>query len=335
VTSPDSRLGLALNFLSHFTTAEYLDAVREAERRGYRRLWVAEAAGRDAVTTMTLIAAHTDRIEVASGIVPIQTRTPQLLAMTGASLAHLAPGRIALGLGVSSSVIIGQWHGLPFRAPLAQMREAVTLLRQCFSGERVSFEGTHYRARNFRLAVPPPKEPVKILLAALNPGMLELAGELADGVLLNWIAPEAVPASIRHLEAGARRAGRTLGNFEIASFIRTVVTDDVEATRQALARDITGYATVDSYARFFAATGFADETERANTAWKAGDRAGAVKAISPRMLDALGVVGSADFCRARIADFARAGLTEPVVLPFPTGEDPRPTVLSTLRAFGP
>jgi probable F420-dependent oxidoreductase len=334
VTGPAPRPGLALNFLSHFSTAEYVEAVREAERRGYQRIWVAEAAGRDAVTTMTLIAASTGRVQVASGIVPIQTRTPQLLAMTGAALGHLAPGRIALGLGVSSPVIVGQWHGLPFGAPLAQMREAITLLRLALSGERVSFEGRHYRARGFRLAVPPPPQPVKIVLAALNPGMLELAGELADGVLLNWIAPEAVPASIRHLEAGARRAGRTLDGFEIASFIRTVVTDDVEATRQALARDITGYATVDSYARFFAATGFAEEIARLTAAWKAGDRAGAVKEISPRMLDGLGVVGPAPFCRERIAAFARAGLTEPVVLPFPVGEDPRPGVLRTLRAFG-
>jgi alkanesulfonate monooxygenase SsuD/methylene tetrahydromethanopterin reductase-like flavin-dependent oxidoreductase (luciferase family) len=164
--------------------------------------------------------------------------------------------------------------------------------------------------------------------------MLELAGEIADGVVLNWIPPETVPASIERLEAGARTAGRTLAGFEIASFIRTCVTDDAAAAREALARDITGYATVDSYASFFRNAGFTDEVNAVNAAWRAGDRAGAVKQVSPRFLDGLGVVGPAAFCRERIAEFTRAGLTQPVIVPFaPGGADARAAQLDTLRAF--
>jgi alkanesulfonate monooxygenase SsuD/methylene tetrahydromethanopterin reductase-like flavin-dependent oxidoreductase (luciferase family) len=170
------------------------------------------------------------------------------------------------------------------------------------------------------------------VLAALGPEMLELAGEIADGVVLNWIPPESVPASIRHLEAGANRAGRTLDGFEIASFIRTCVTDDPAAARATLARDITGYAIVDVYASFFRGAGFAAEVD---AAWKAGDRAGAVGHISPRVLDGLGVVGNEAVCREQMAAFARAGLTMPVVLPFtPAGADPRAALLRTMRAFG-
>jgi alkanesulfonate monooxygenase SsuD/methylene tetrahydromethanopterin reductase-like flavin-dependent oxidoreductase (luciferase family) len=204
------------------------------------------------------------------------------------------------------------------------------------AGERVNFEGTFYRVKNFRLTAP--AAPVRIVLAALGPEMLELAGEIADGVVLNWIPPEAVPASIAHLEAGAKKAGRTLEGFEIASFIRTCVTDDVKAARAALARDITGYAIVDVYASFFRTAGFVAEVEAVNARWAAGDRAGAVGEISPRVLDGLGVVGDEAFCRARIEAFARAGLTQPVVLPFnpaaAAGGDPRPALLRTLRAFG-
>jgi alkanesulfonate monooxygenase SsuD/methylene tetrahydromethanopterin reductase-like flavin-dependent oxidoreductase (luciferase family) len=175
---------------------------------------------------------------------------------------------------------------------------------------------------------------VPIVLAALGPEMLELAGEIADGVLLNWIPPEAVPASIARLQAGARRAARTLDDFEIASFIRTCVTDDPAPARETLARDITGYATVDVYASFFRTAGFGAETEAVSAAWTAGDRAGAVRQISPRMLDGLGVVGPEAFCRERMAAFARAGLTMPVVLPFvPAGGDTPAALLRTLRAF--
>lgn len=328
------KLGLVLPFMRPFPLPEYVALAREAEARGYHMAWTGEAAGPDAVTTMALLASHTTRLRVASGIIPIQTRTPQVLGMTAATLGHVAPGRIALGLGVSSRIIIGEWNGLPFEKPLQQLREAVQLIRLVLSGEKVTFEGAHYRARNFRLGIPPPPRPVPIYLGALGPRMLELAGELADGVLLNWLAPESVPSSIRHIEAGARRAGRSLADFELAAFIRTTVTEDVEATRAGLAREITQYASVDSYARFFADCGYGDEVEAVNAAWKAGDRAAAVKQISPRFLDGLGAVGSADFARDRIAQYASAGLTQPVVLPFAPGSDPGPTVLRTVRAFG-
>jgi alkanesulfonate monooxygenase SsuD/methylene tetrahydromethanopterin reductase-like flavin-dependent oxidoreductase (luciferase family) len=202
------------------------------------------------------------------------------------------------------------------------------------AGERVSFDGAFYRLKNFRLTTPPPSPPPRIVLAALGPEMLQLAGEIADGVVLNWIPPESVPAAIRHLDAGARRAGRTLDGFEIAAFIRTCVTDDATAARATLARDITGYAIVDVYASFFRGAGFAAEVDAVNAAWRAGDRAGAVGQISPRVLDGLGVVGDEATCRERLAAFERAGLTMPVVLPFtPAGAEPRAALLRTLRAF--
>ena len=183
----------------------------------------------------------------------------------------------------------------------------------------MNFEGKFYRVKNFRLTVPPPAKPVRVVLAALGPEMLELAGEIADGVVLNWIPPETVPASIGHLESGARKAGRSLADFEIASFIRTCVTDDPTAARETLARDITGYATVDAYASFFRTAGFGDEVDALNAAWRAGDRSGAVKQVSPRFLEGLGVVGPEAFCRERIAEFTRAGLTQPVIVPFAPG----------------
>jgi probable F420-dependent oxidoreductase len=327
------RLGIVLAGFASLPLAELVAAAREAEARGYHTAWLGEVAGYDAIVMSTVVATHTERLNVANGVLPVQTRTPVVLGMATASLNHLAPGRFALGLGLSSKVIVEQWHGLRFTPALAQIREAVEIVRKVAAGERVSVEGTFYRVKNFRLTSPPPQAPVRIYLAALGPEMLELAGEIADGVLLNWIPPEAVPASIKHLEAGARRAGRTLDGFEIASFVRTCVTDDAAAARETLARDVTGYATVDVYQAFFRTAGYADEVDAVSAAWAAGDRAGAVKRISPRMLDGLGVVGDEAFCRARIADFARSGLTQPVVVPFaPAGAD-RGSLLRTLRAF--
>src|SRR5262249_24925884 len=180
------------------------------------------------------------------------------------TLTHRLPDGVVLGSGLSSRVIVGDWHGLTFAPSIQQIREAVQIIRMVAAGERVSFEGKFYRVKNFRLAVPPPAKPVRVLLAALGPEMLELAGDIADRVVINCITHETVPALIKRLEAGARMAGRTLAGFEIASFIRTCVTDDAAAAREALARDITGYATVDSYASFFRNAGFTDEVNAVN-----------------------------------------------------------------------
>ena len=326
-------IGVSVPFVPTFTADELVALAREVEARGYQTAWMGEAAGADAVTVMTLMAAHTTRLEVATGVLPIQTRTPVVLGMTAATLGHIAPGRFSLGLGVSSRAIVEQWNGLRFVPGLAQMREAVHVIRGVLSGERVNFDGQFYKIRNFRLMIPPPPKPVRIVLAALGDEALRLAGEIADGVLLNWIGPETVPHAVSELEAGAKRAGRTLDGFEIDAFIRTCVTDAPEPARQALARDITGYTTVDAYAAYFRASGFADDVDAAQAAWKAGDRAGAVGKLSPRLLDALGVVGPEAYCRERVAEFARAGLTTPVVVPFAAEGDRKASILRTVRAF--
>ena len=330
-----ARLGIVLAPFATLPAAEFVAVARETEARGYHAAWTGEASGYDAITLMAMIATHTERLHVGSAVLPVQTRTPVVLGQSAATLNHLAPDRVVLGIGLSSKVIVGDWHGLSFAPSLQQIREAVQIIRAVASGERVSFEGKFYKVKNFRLTVPPPAKPVRVVLAALGPEMLELAGEIADGVVLNWIPPETVPSSIKHLEAGAKKAGRTLTDFEIASFIRTCVTDDPAAAREALARDITGYTTVDAYASFFRNAGFAEEVDAVNAAWRAGDRGGAVKQVSPRFLDGLGVVGPEALCRERIAEFSRAGLTQPVIVPFAPGAggDARAAQLRTLRAF--
>jgi len=325
-------LDIALTGLA-MPLAELPGLAREAEARGYRTAWVGEASGLEAIALSTLIATHTRTLKIANGVIPVQTRTPIVYGQAAATLAHLAPGRFALGLGLSSEIIVGEWHGLPFAPSVQQMREAVQIIRMVAGGERVNFEGRFYRLKNFRLSIPAPSPAPQIYLAALGPRMCELAGEVADGVLLNWIPPSAVPASLRHVEAGARRAGRSLADVDVAVYVRTCVTDEREAVREALARDITGYATVSVYARFFAECGFAEEMEAVNAAWKSGDRAGAVKGITSRVLDGLGAVGPAAVCRDRLGAFAAHGVT-PVVVPFaPPGPSARESMLGTFRAF--
>jgi alkanesulfonate monooxygenase SsuD/methylene tetrahydromethanopterin reductase-like flavin-dependent oxidoreductase (luciferase family) len=255
--------------------------------------------------------------------------------MTAASIAQLAPGRLRIGVGVSTPNIIQAWHGIPYDRPLARLRAYLTIIRQALAGQRVTYEDGSYALRNFRLGLPAPQPAIPIYAAALNPRMLQLAGELADGVILNWIPEEQVPSALEHLKAGAATAGRTLADLDIACLVRVCVTNDTGAARQWLRREITGYAIVEAYQRYFRRIGFGEETEDINAKWQAGDRSRAVEAVSDRMTDQLAVFGTAPQCRARLARFLSAGVNLPIVFPFSPGAEYKASIHRTLAALGP
>src|SRR5262245_19994391 len=120
-----TRLGIVLAGFTPLPPADFILTAREAEARGYHTAWLGETSGYDAIIMSTVVATHTERLHMANGVLPVQTRTPVILGMATATLNHLAPGRFALGIGLSSKTIVEQWHGLTFTPSLAQIREAV------------------------------------------------------------------------------------------------------------------------------------------------------------------------------------------------------------------
>ena len=162
------------------------ELVQQAEARGFDYISVGEAWGTETCTMAGALLARTHRIQVGTGIVSIYLRPPTLAAMQAMTLDLIAPGRSCFGLGVSTQNING-FHGIPWDYPVSRTREYVSILRQVLAGERVTYEGKFYRPRGFQLSVPPPSGRVPIYLAAVNPQMLQLAGEVADGVLLAWL----------------------------------------------------------------------------------------------------------------------------------------------------
>src|SRR5205809_3223795 len=244
-----------------------------AEILGYESLWIADTgAGPDAFVVAAVAAAVTRRVRIGTAVVPIYTRALPVLAAGAGSVAQLTPGRFILGLGISSETIVDTWGGVPFRRPFTRMRETVAVLRQMLAGERVSFAGKTVRTRNFRLVSPPPR-PVPIYVAALMPPMLELAGEIADGVILNFMPAEAVPRMLAHVRTGAARAGRDAAELEVVARFQTVVTDDVPAARAAIRQMMGPYFATSVYNRFVAWCGFAEEARAIDAAWRARDRA--------------------------------------------------------------
>jgi 5,10-methylenetetrahydromethanopterin reductase len=327
-------LGIAVPIQHPLSVPECVELARCAEAVGYESLWIPEVVGADAFVLMTAMAGVTARLRLGTGIVPILTRTPSLLAMTMASLAQLAPGRVCLGLGICTPNIVQNWHGIAYDRPLARLRAYLAIVRRALAGERITFDNGLYPLRNFRLALTPPPQPVPIYVAALNPRMLQLAGELADGVLLNWIPEDRIGWALEHVGEGAKRAGRSLADVDVACLVRTCVTDDLAAARQWLRRELTGYAIVDAYQRYFRQIGFAPEVDAVNARWQAGDRTAAVGEISEAMTERLAVFGPASQCRARLARFAEAGVNRPIVFPFTAESDPLRGVHTTLAGLG-
>ena len=288
-----------------------------AEELGYESIWIADTgAGPDAFVVAAAAALATQRLRLGTAVIPIYTRALSVLAAGAGSCAQLMPGRpFVLGLGVSSETIVDAWGGVPYRRPFTRMRETVAALRAMLTGERVTFEGKTVRTRGFRLVSPPPA-PVPIYVGALMPPMLELAGEVADGVILNFMPVDAVPRMLAHVRAGAERAGRDHAAIEVVARFQTVVTDDVPAARDAIRQMMGPYFATSVYNRFVAWCGFADEARAIDAAWRAKDRTRNVAAVTDAMIDRLAIIGSAEHCRSRLAEFVAAGVTTPMVQPF-------------------
>jgi probable F420-dependent oxidoreductase len=320
------RLACAVVPQRGLTMADYIQMAQLADRQGYESLWVGEANGLEIFTFLGAILSHTTRLKVAPGIASIYTRTPALMALSAASLHFIAPQRTLLGLGVSTRIIVEDWHGLEWDHPLERVAEYVQMLRQCLRGERLGHQGRYYRSQNFRLGVAAPGD-VPLYLAAVNTKMLRLAGAIADGVLLTWVPLEAVPQVVAEVRAGARAAGRQPDEVDIALYLRTCVTDDRAAAIEWLRRDITGYTIADVYSRVFRRFGFAAEVDAMHQAWRQGERQTAQQQISDRMVEALGVIGTAEVCREQIRQFAAAGIDLPIVMPFA----PEPATAYLLR----
>jgi probable F420-dependent oxidoreductase len=280
---------------------------RRAEGLGYESVWIAETGGPDPFVLAAAVAQATARVRIGIAVSPVYIRTPATIAAAAGTVAQLAPGRFVLGLGASSHAIVENWHGLAFRRPLARVRETVEIVRGMLGGQKVAFDGTTLRTHGFRLLALPPT-PVPIYIGALRPAMLELAGELGDGVAVNLFPVEALKPTREHLAIGARRAGKDPAALEIVCRHQVLVTDDKPGARELFRSALTGYFATPVYNQYAAWYGFADEARMIAEGFRAGDRALTRKGMSDRLIDAIAIFGSLEECRERIAAYAAAGV---------------------------
>ena len=271
------------------------------------------------------MGAAAPSLDLGTGVLALQLRTPMVVAMAGATLQALHPERdIVLGIGISSPVVTERWHGVPYGdRPVARTREYVTLLRACLSGEKVDFAGDFYSVKGFRLGVKLGERRPKIVVGALNPAMLRMGGELADGVLLNYLPASHVAWSVEQIRSG--------GAADVYAYVHAGICDREDGVELAR-RDLFSYAVVDSYARSFERAGFGDEVAAIREAHAAGDRDAAVAAVSDRIVDAIDVMGDEGTVEATMHAYAEAGVDVPVLMPLPWGNDRRASADQAIRA---
>lgn len=328
-----TRTGLALPLNLLLPVAGQADVARRAEALGYATVWAAEAGTNDAFGLLAACASVTSTVRLATGVLPIYTRTPALMAQSAATLQDYSGGRFALGLGVSSETIVARWNGVPYDRPLARMREYVSIVRRLLTWEKVSHQSDLYTVDGYRLLLNVPSPPPPLLVGALNPGMLRLAGSDSDGALLNWIGSSSVPAAVAHVLEGS--GGEARAN---AVFVRVCVTSDVEAARAWARREVMGYVIVPAYRKAFGVQGWGSVCDAAMARWDAGDRKGAAASLPDEFVDSLCLAGTAEEVRRRFDEFRVEGIEEPVAFLYSGQREPAAVVAeleATMAALAP
>jgi probable F420-dependent oxidoreductase len=292
--------------------SEHADWYRELADLGYTDIWSSEANGTDAFTPLALAAAWAPTLRLGTAIVPAYTRGPGLMAMSAAALAEAAPGRVVVGVGTSSDVIVERWNDIPFEQPYQRTRDVVRFLRSALQGEKMSGEYDTFKVRGFKVGRVPEVQP-KIMVAALREGMLRLAGRESDGAIINWLSADDV-ATVAPVVQEAGGGGR-----EIVARIFVCPSDDAETVRAMGKFAIAAYLNVPVYAAFHDWLGRGDQLKGMWDAWKAGDRKAALAAIPDQVVDELIVHGPPEACREHIGRYFDNGVTTSTLAIMPFG----------------
>ncbi|GCE47610.1 F420-dependent oxidoreductase-like protein [Thermosporothrix hazakensis] len=300
---------------------DVVEKVRIADELGFDSVWLGESWGYELFTSLADLVRATQRIKIGAGIANIYSRSPAVLASSAATLDERSGGRFLLGLGPSGANVIEHWHGVRFEKPLQRTREYIEIIRMILRGEKLIYHGTFFKLeRGFKLRFTPPRSDLPIYVAAMGPKNIIQTGEIADGVMpIYW--PCTKWGDLRALlDEGARKAGRVPHSAMIAPYITTaLLPENVSEERRQEARSAAAMPLAyyvgkmgTYYADMLRRNGFEAEVQAIIDGWQKGIKS-AIAAVSPRLLDAVALVGTPREVVARLDQWAEWGVDEPLL----------------------
>ncbi|MEM8766516.1 MAG: LLM class F420-dependent oxidoreductase [Pseudomonadota bacterium] len=318
------KISMLLSYAGGFKDA--VKEVQELEKAGLDQIWVPEAYSFDAPSAMGYLAAQTERITIASGILPIYSRTPTLLAMTAAGIDYLSDGRCMLGLGASGPQVIEGFHGVPYTQPVARIREIIEICRQVWRRERVQHDGRHYQiplpqnqgtglGKALKLINHPVREEIPIAIASLGEKSVAMTAELADAWLPAFYTARAADAVWGDaLKAGFAKRDPARPPLEIYAGGAVAIGSGLEHLRNLSRPQIALYVggmgarQKNFYNQIFTKSGYGDEAREIQDLYLAGDKKGAEAAIPDDYLTENSLIGEEGFVRDRLQALKESGV---------------------------
>ncbi len=319
------KIGTLLNYSGDYNAA--VDEIVELEQAGLDAVWVPEAYSFDAVTVMGFLAARTTTVEIGSGILPVYTRTPTLMAMTAAGLDALSGGRAVLGLGASGPQVIEGFHGVHYDAPIGRTRETIEICRQVWRREKVDFHGKYYDVplpegegtglgKSLKLINHPVRESIPIIVASLGDKNVEMTAELANGWLPIFFWPErARQVWGEALDAGAAKRDPALGPLDIIAGASVAIGEGLESLRDhgrpmaALYMGGMGAKGKNFYNNVLRSYGFEAEAEEIQNLYLSGHKDEAAALVPDELLSSTSLIGPESFVKERLRAMRDAGVT--------------------------
>ncbi|MBO0726359.1 MAG: LLM class F420-dependent oxidoreductase [Blastocatellia bacterium] len=320
------RLGLNLGYWGA-NPEDNVALALEADRLGFHSVWTAEAYGSDAVTTLTWLAAKTEKIKVGTAIMQMTARAPAMTAMTAATLDLLTGGRMLLGIGASGPQVVEGWHGVPYGKPVTRAREYIEIIRKILKREHpLEYHGEYYDiptrsgsglGKPLKLIIHPLRSDIPIYLAAVGPKNVALAAEIADGWLPVFFSPYRVDVYREWLDEGFARAGggKNLSSFDIAPTVMIQMGDDVANCRNMIKPHLAlyiggmGAREKNFYFNIACRYGYEGAANRIQDLYLAGKKLEAVTAVPDELVDEIALCGPRERIADRLAAWKELGIT--------------------------
>ena len=292
--------------------ARYIEHAVVAEDAGVDTIFVAEAWGRDAFTTLALLADRTKKANLGTAIVNYYSRTPAALAQHFATLDELSGGRMVIGLGASSANVIEHFHGVPFQPTLTRMRETVEIINHLMAEEPLNYDGKLFKLeRGFTLRFTPVRNHIPVYIASFRPRALKVVSEIADGWIPRMIPIDRMPEQIAAFRDRVAAAGRPRDAVTVLAPGRVAVVKDVEKQRQSARETLAFYIARmgDFYYEQLCDMGYDEDCNAIRAAWRDGGSHAGYAAVSDRLLDSIWcVTSSVEEARARLEEQEAAGI---------------------------